>query len=344
LYVFFVSRIFCFSRCNSIYIDALNDFEEEEQQTNNTKRKGNKLDISSATSKSIAAANSNPYSSTTNNRNSNINNPTGDDAMRDAIARMMQDMHDPEFQNALEATIREMGTGAGSNTPGGVNNSRFQDASEDGMASEIFRSLAVESGAQGAEGIAKTLEILQKLSTEADNMGQGGIPGANISSDSANATENLSDEVIKRMMAEFEAMGQKEDFSSVVDNMMRQLLSKDIMYVPMKSICERFPNWLAEHASQQTKEEYENYGRMYQAFQKLVMVYETEPDNFPRLMELMQDLQECGQPPAEIIKDLAPGLELSPDGLPLMPNMGPGMPGIGGSGEGTTPNLPCCIQ
>jgi peroxin-19 len=65
---------------------------------------------------------------------------------------------------------------------------------------------------------------------------------------------------------------------------------------------------------------------MYQAFQKLVMVYETEPDNFPRLMELMQDLQECGQPPQEIIQELAPGLEVTPDGLPMMPNMGPGMP------------------
>jgi hypothetical protein len=31
-------------------------------------------------------------------------------------------------------------------------------------------------------------------------------------------------------------------------------------------------------------------------------VYETEPDNFPRLMELMQDVQQYGQPPAEIIK------------------------------------------
>ncbi len=142
-----------------------------------------------------------------------------------------------------------------------------------------------------------------------------------------------------------------------------------------------------------------SYGRMYQAFQKLVMVYETEPDNFPRLMELMQDvsgggtdgrtrvdckrvgpssgrtfpytmhkhspapaltissfaplplppsippplpnpqLQECGQPPSEIIKDLAPGLELSPDGLPLMPNMGPGMP-EGMPGTDGAPGLP----
>jgi peroxin-19 len=69
---------------------------------------------------------------------------------------------------------------------------------------------------------------------------------------------------------------------------------------------------------------------MYQNFQKLVGIYETEPDNFPRMLELMQDLQECGHPPQEIIKELAPGLEVSPDGLPMMPNMGPGVPDVPG--------------
>ena len=46
----------------------------------------------------------------------------------------------------------------------------------------------------------------------------------------------------------------------------------------------------------------------------------------------MQEMQETGQPPVEIIKDLAPGLEFGADGMPVMPNMGqgvvpPGMPG-----------------
>jgi peroxin-19 len=40
-------------------------------------------------------------------------------------------------------------------------------------------------------------------------------------------------------------------------------------------------------------------------------------------MELMSDIQEFGQPPAEIIKELAPGLEFNADGMPIMPNMGP---------------------
>lgn len=42
-------------------------------------------------------------------------------------------------------------------------------------------------------------------------------------------------------------------------------------------------------------------------------------------MELLFDMQQYGQPPAEIIKDLAPGLKFDENGMPIMPNMGPGM-------------------
>lgn len=58
---------------------------------------------------------------------------------------------------------------------------------------------------------------------------------------------------------------------------------------------------------------------------KILAVYDLEPDNFPRLMELMFDVQKYGQPPAEIIKDLAPGLKFDENGMPIVPNMGPGM-------------------
>ena len=51
-------------------------------------------------------------------------------------------------------------------------------------------------------------------------------------------------------------------------------------------------------------------------FQNLVHVYESEPDNVGKLMELMQEVQEYGQPPAEIIQDIAPGLELDDEGMP----------------------------
>jgi peroxin-19 len=122
--------------------------------------------------------------------------------------------------------------------------------------------------------------------------------------------------------------------------MMHQLLSKEVMYSPMSLICQKYPEWLADNEDRLSKEDYERYGRQFQYFQQIVGLYDSpEPDNYERLMELFQAMQETGQPPSEIIKELAPGLEFGPDGLPIMNGMGgamppmPGMPGMEGLNE-----------
>jgi hypothetical protein len=40
---------------------------------------------------------------------------------------------------------------------------------------------------------------------------------------------------------------------------------------------------------------YLRYDAQCQRMQRVLALYETEPDNFPRIMELMQDMQEHGQ-------------------------------------------------
>jgi len=231
---------------------------------------------------------------------------SGDDVLRTAVNRLMLELNEEGFNEGLGETLNDIRGGDAAASQ--VSSALVDAAGDASIGHELFRSLAIESGAQGAEGVAKTLEVLHRLSVEADNMQAtgannlgsqmmmgGGIEG--VSSESAAAAETMSDEVISRMMKEFEDMGKKEDFNSVIDNMMRQLLNRDLMYIPMKSVCEKFPQYLAKNAIKMTKQEYENYGHMYQTYQKIVMLYETEPDNFPHLMELMQDLQERGQPP-----------------------------------------------
>lgn len=166
-----------------------------------------------------------------------------DAAMRAAVGSLMGDVADPHFKATVESTLREMAAGAGASTAGGAD---AADPVSDGhLAASVFSSLATHSGAAGAEAIASTLGMLGRLT---DGTGEG--------ADAAAATEGLSDALMGKMMAEFEEMGGKEDFAAVTDNMMRQLLSKDIMYVPMKSIGERFPDWLATHSQSLSKEEY----------------------------------------------------------------------------------------
>mmetsp|Transcript_1806 Transcript_1806/g.2597 ORF Transcript_1806/g.2597 Transcript_1806/m.2597 type:complete len:378 (-) Transcript_1806:224-1357(-) len=139
--------------------------------------------------------------------------------------------------------------------------------------------------------------------------------------------EGMGEDIMNEMMREFDMMGQKGDADNVLNGMMRQLLSKDLMYEPMKQVCDKFPQWLAEKKDLLSDQDYNRYGTQYQYFQRIVDVYETDPDNFARLVELMQDIQEFGQPPAEIIKELAPDLEFDEEGMPNIGNMGiTGMP------------------
>jgi hypothetical protein len=53
----------------------------------------------------------------------------------------------------------------------------------------------------------------------------------------------------------------------------------------------------------------------------------------------MFDLQQYEQPPADIIRDLAPGLKFDENGLPVMPNMGAGMMPEEGFPSGQLPDF-----
>ena len=183
------------------------------------------------------------------------------------VAKMMADMQNPDFQKILEESLRSVTGGAA--VPGGP----VPDAAAVGGDGAHDPTLEDPS-------VAATMQMLAKMSME-----QGADP---------DSTQAMGEEVMKKLMDEFTSMGHKEDFQGVIDNMMKQLLAKDVMYLPMKQICEKFPVWLAENESKLPREEYEKYGKQYQQFQRMVAVYETEPDNFPRLMELMQDVRGCG--------------------------------------------------
>jgi peroxin-19 len=222
------------------------------------------------------------------------------DDMAAAMGSLMEEMKNPEFASTLEDTFKQLAAG--------------------GSAGSLDNPFSGKGPGPNGPGnapmdasVANTLKMLAETGKDLEG------------TDSA-AAEAMGEDMMNSIMGEFEKLGEKEDFQDIMDGMMRQLLSKDVMYDPMKQITGKFPEWLAEHEDTLPAEDYERYGRMYQYFQKIVAVYESEPNNHQRLMELMQDMQECGQPPAEIVKELAPGLEFGPDGMPIMTNMGSGVP------------------
>lgn len=237
------------------------------------------------------------------------------------VKKMMDGLNDPRFGHSIQSTLKSL-----SSTADGIEN-------VDDLFHTIHKQFDVNNqvhltakDANDAPGIQKAdKEIAATLSML--SQAQSGMEGFE-----ASKLEEVGESMMEDMISQFETLGEKEDYNEVIDGVIRQLLSKDLMYEPTKQICEKFPEWLALHKPNLTDTEYNNYGRQYMTFQKLLAVYDTEPDNFPRLMELMFDMQAFGQPPADIIKDLAPGLKFDENGMPIMPNMGAGMMPEGGEG------------
>ncbi|KAL0409379.1 UNVERIFIED_CONTAM: Peroxisome biogenesis protein 19-2 [Sesamum radiatum] len=133
--------------------------------------------------------------------------------------------------------------------------------------------------------------------------------------------ENLGgDAMMEEWVKQFEELAGSQDMESIVETMMQQLLSKEILHEPMKEIGERYPIWLEDNKAKLTEEEYARYTHQYELIKELNQVYETDPSNFNKIVELMQKMQECGQPPNDIVQELAPDFDLSTLGQ-LSPEM-----------------------
>eukprot|EP01038_Epipyxis_sp_PR26KG_P010701 gene10701-14368_t len=281
---------------DSILDQALDDFEEQEL-----------LDKVEKTSR--------PNTSSNNSKqfqNSNAKGSSYEEQIK--MQQLLSSIQDPSYGPVLQNTLKSL-----SNTSEGAENvdQLFLQLSK--QFDLNHKSSMMPDGPNDAKGIEEAdrevANTLQMIGTA-----QKGMEGFE-----AGKLEEAGESMIEDMMSQFEALGEKEDYNEVIDGVMRQLLSKDLMYEPTKQICDKFPEWLAINKKALSLAEYNNYGKQYQTFQKLLAVYDTEPDNFPRLMELMFDMQQYGQPPADIIKDLAPGLKFDENGIPIMPNMGAGM-------------------
>ncbi|KAL0855802.1 hypothetical protein Bca101_060955 [Brassica carinata] len=134
------------------------------------------------------------------------------------------------------------------------------------------------------------------------------------------------DAMVEDFLKQFESLAGSQDLESIVETMMQQLLSKDILHEPMKEIGARYPKWLEENEGSISEEDYKRYSQQYKLIKELNAVYEDEPNNSAKIMEIMQKMQECGQPPNDIVQEMDPGFDfaslgqMSPEMLESSPN------------------------
>ncbi|KAF0706492.1 hypothetical protein AaE_014084 [Aphanomyces astaci] len=202
--------------------------------------------------------------------------------LKDSMAKFLEDAQNPEFQSVLEQAFREMNPDDTATSNG--------DSLESLLGSLKSKTTADAPAADVDVGVARTLQArtCYRLSLH---------PAEDMEGLDTNKTEEMGEEMMQEMMKQFEQMGEKNDFQGLVDGMMQQLLSRDVMYDPMKQICDKYPEWLAEKEPHLSKQDYERYGKQYQYFQQILAVYENEPDNYARLSELMQEVNDSSSIP-----------------------------------------------
>ncbi|KAF9578177.1 Peroxisome chaperone and import receptor [Lunasporangiospora selenospora] len=204
------------------------------------------------------------------------------------------------------------------------NNSELQKSFE-----EMFKGLGVDNkssseaasappstegsgkGASFQDRIAQTMDKLKDSSEQADAL----------------AAEESEDALMAEMMKQMEGMAEGGDFQNVLEGMMEQLMSKDILYEPMLDLKQKYPQWLKDNKDKIPAEDYARYEKQHGYVKEIVTFFE-RPDfdekndaQAKSVIDLMQGMQDCGQPPADILDELAPGLEMGPDGIPKMPEM-----------------------
>eukprot|EP00877_Chromochloris_zofingiensis_P015170 jgi/Chrzof1/9907/Cz04g20120.t1 len=118
-----------------------------------------------------------------------------------------------------------------------------------------------------------------------------------------------------------------QHMNMIVDVVMQHLLSKDVLYTPMKEIRDKYPPWLEQHKSDRSEAEMKCYEAQYASICRLCDAYETDPDNYSKLMTLLQEMQACGEPPPEIVEDMSSAIAAD-------------LPGLGVGGEGGAGAVP----
>ncbi|KAF9942546.1 Peroxisome chaperone and import receptor [Mortierella antarctica] len=168
-----------------------------------------------------------------------------------------------------------------------------------------------KAGNNFQDRIAKTMDKLKDSSEQVE----------------AQVAEDSEEALMAEMMKQMEGMAEGGDFQNVLEGMMEQLMSKDILYEPMVDLQQKYPQWLKDNKDKISAEEYARYEKQYGYVKEIVEFFD-RPDfddksdtQAKSVIDLMQGMQDCGQPPADILDELAPGLEMGTDGVPKMPDM-----------------------
>ncbi|KDR85803.1 hypothetical protein GALMADRAFT_234894 [Galerina marginata CBS 339.88] len=118
-----------------------------------------------------------------------------------------------------------------------------------------------------------------------------------------------------------EGQEDEKELAGFLENTMGQLMSKEVLYEPLKELADGFPPYLEKPPAPISAEDRTRYDSQLVCVRKILAVFEkpgysdTDVEDNKQIVDLMSEMQSYGTPPAEIMGPLPPGLDGS-GGLP----------------------------
>jgi len=124
----------------------------------------------------------------------------------------------------------------------------------------------------------------------------------------------------------------QESFNNLLpmmEGMMQSLMSRELLYPPMRDIADKFPGWLADNRNKIDSDLYNKYNKQFDLTKQICFLFEAESEtetetrrkeNFEKVMNLMQEMQSLGHPPKELTGDTSPNIQFDADGNPIFPD------------------------
>lgn len=149
-----------------------------------------------------------------------------------------------------------------------------------------------------------------------------------VAKESEATSANDENDAFEKLLAALGENGgeSEEELQGMLETMMSQLMSKDVLYEPLKELHEKFPAYLKDNDATLKSEDKQRYQSQKEIVAEIVTIFE-DPTYSPedqekgvRVVTLMNKMQTYGSPPPEIMGPMPPGLELGPDGLPKLPD------------------------
>ncbi|GAA5898104.1 uncharacterized protein JCM6883_000924 [Sporobolomyces salmoneus] len=131
-------------------------------------------------------------------------------------------------------------------------------------------------------------------------------------------------------------LGGEEGLQGMLDEMMKQLMSREMLYEPLKELSEKYPAYLALARSTLPPADLERYEKQYAVVVSIVQKFEEPGADKPleqqteqekalsqertdEVVELVAKMNEYGAPPKQLMGEMPAGMELGPDGVPKIP-------------------------